>query len=99
MCYFNLAIEYFNQRDTVGFFPLADTVAAMHRRYPENIYIEYDYHSLAAAVNTCRFELTEDTIVRNRMMQHSKQAVTAMEQLPVEEWRKSRLLAYGTTTT
>lgn len=89
LCLYYIAIAYHNQQDTTGLLEVLGKMEQLCRNVPDNPYVQYDYHSVMSSCYGIRFEQTQDTLWRDRMMQESKEAVHWQEQLSFSERLKA----------
>ena len=87
LCLYQLAIEYFNQRDTAALAGILEQMKALADGNPSDKSIAYDYYSVLSSEYTARFEENPDDLsLRDRMLETMKAAAAAMECIPAEEW-------------
>ena len=87
LCLYQLAIEYFNQRDTAALSGILAQMKALSDANPSDKSIAYDYYSVLSSEFTARLEENpDDTKLRDKMMETMKMAAAAMECIPPEQW-------------
>jgi len=92
LCLYQLAIEYFNQRDTAALAGILEQMKALADGNPSDKSIAYDYYSVLSSKYTAGFEDNpDDEKLRDRMMETMKAAAAAMECIPAEEWSRYQI--------
>jgi len=92
LCLYQLAIEYFNQRDTAALAGILEHMKALADGNPSDKNIAYDYYSVLSSDYTARFEDNPDDLsLRDKMLETMKRAAEAMEGIPAEEWKQYQI--------
>ena len=92
LCLYQLAIEYFNQRDTTALAGILEQMKALADENSSDKNIAYDYFSVLSSVYTARFEDNPDDLsLRDKMLETMKKAAEAMEGIPAEKWSQYQI--------
>ena len=83
VCLYWMAIEYHNQRDTVGLQGILGRMKVLLDANPSASSIAHDYYSVLAVQDLARYEEDPaDTKARDRMMDAMKMSAAALEAMP-----------------
>ena len=91
LCLYYTCISYFNQRDLPFMHKPMRRLQQLARRYPENIFIQYDYLSVLAAYESAVYEEKPSDKLRDQFMVHFKQAVYWQSKMTAAEWKKRQI--------
>ena len=92
LCLYQLAIEYFNQRDTSALAGILGQMKALVDANPSDKNIAYDYYSVLSSDYTARFEDNPDDLsLRDGLIETMKKAAFAMEGIPADEWKRYQI--------
>lgn len=92
LCLYQIAVEYFNQRDTAALGGILERMKALAQGNPSDININYDYCSVLSAAYTALFEDNpDDQGLRDSMIGAMKDAAAAMERIPPEQWKQYQI--------
>lgn len=85
-CYYLLAVDYATMCDTTGLLAIGEAALQLHKRYPENAFIAYNYYSILSAYYQHKLDSEPDFSVTERDSAEmlSKKAAFYQEQLPIE---------------
>lgn len=91
LCYYQLSVSYFNQRDLSALQDIIGKMQALAQAHPDNIYILYDYFSVQACYESACNEDEPSDSLRDQMMSHMKKALHYQEQMKPKDWTEKML--------
>lgn len=93
VCYYEIAIDYANSRDTVGLNWVANELNMLHNKHPENRKITYDYTSIQNVAYSIKFDMDSSNVtLRDSSLYYGKQALKVVKEMTPAQWKEHRIV-------